>query len=240
MANAKLSLGGTGVANYRQCAGTPQFMGAPYGQRRLPRSPHYDAHADGAMAPAVSIISLPVHPVDLEVQRNNLQAANLAVGDGIFLTYLPVNHILEYIRFDVSDSDPIMAGATATLCGWLEEWDEGAKEFTLAELPDIAAAATAQGVTAIDLSKPSSTTVSLLKVEADYVSGLYLAPKLVEVTDAAGNTVFEWHQSAAVHLGLKIVSMPSNKNGAPVPFEAMRGAWHFSALVKHYECMASV
>lgn len=240
MANARLYHGGTGIANFHQCSGTPQFSGAPYGERRLPRTPHFDAHADGAMHSPLDVISLPVRPADLEVQRNNLRAANLRVGDGIQMVYLPVNHILDYIRFDVSDSDPIMAGATATICGWLEEWDDTAKEFTITEMPEIADAATAQGITAIDLSVPSSTVVSMMKVDAGYVSGLYLPPTIISTTDAQGQTVYEWHQSAAVHLGLKIVTLPTNKNGAPVTFDMMRGVWHFMGLMKHFESMATV
>lgn len=238
MANVKLSYGGTSIINHHQCAGSPQLTEAPYGHRALtPASPHFDAHADEILAKPTYVLSYPLRPSVLEVQRNNIKVGNPKAGDSVYLVYVPVNHFLEAIRLDVSVADSIMVGATIEPVGALEKWNPVTKQFDVAELPEVKAAATAQGVTPIPIDVPSSTVFFLTKVTDDYAVPLYVAPVLNKLTGAAGDTLYEWHQSGALHLGFKIVTMPTDTT---VTLDQMRGAIHFVALARKFDCQTTV
>lgn len=238
MASVKLSYGGTSIIDHHQCAGSPQLTEAPYGHRALtPDSPHLDAHADEILSHPNYNLSYPLRPSKLEVQRNNIRVGNPKAGDNVYLVYVPVNHFLETIRLDVSLADPVMVGATLEPVGALERWSPANNRFEVSELTDIKDAATAQGVTPIPMDVPSSTVFFLNKVVGGYAVPLYVAPILNKSTGVAGDTIFNWHQSGALHLGFKIVTMPTD---ASITLDMMRGAIHFMAVVRKFDCQTSV
>lgn len=176
MSNAVLWRGGTPVLQFPQCDGSSRFQ-MPPPDRVAAEYGHNDY-----------TLGMPLKPSLMVHQDNELAAAKLAVGDFLELLIVPSEHIVNSIFVAVDGVDTQIAGAAVTLSALV--YDREAKTYT--ELPDVAAAATAQGVTNIVLDTPSVQFVSLAKVTDGYAVPLFVEPK------------------TSVILALKVASLPTD------------------------------
>jgi hypothetical protein len=212
MADAQIYTGGTPVVGYGRGEGDPNLYRPPYGKYPFDTSPPFNAHYDGASGSVDYAAGMPFKPSELGWQRTNLKHARPVVGDVIQMIVVPCNHWITTVRFDVGKPDARMAGATVAITGQrvapaaADPYDW--RLFTTTVEPLFAAAATAQGVAAIPLDVASSTRLNLMAVTAGYAEPLGVEP--VFHANAAG--VLERHETGALILGVRIVSMPTDLN----------------------------
>jgi hypothetical protein len=231
--DVSLFQGGTADhGTFVHCLGQPQYFGPPFGMPRHKNNPLGNSHYDAASPRADFTASEALYPAVFEKQRNafhdSLVGGAADVGRTIQLVIVPVNHYLMGVRFDVAEPDPNMAGATVAITGQLvtESLTEPYDEFDIAEDPEFAAAATAQGLADIPIAVPSSNTLWLAKVGGSAVSGSanlttgdvtgtaggsYLTPYYVAPqvrVDSDGHT--HLLERGALLLGLKIKSLPTD------------------------------
>ena len=235
MANAQVYKGGTPVVKYGRDAGEPIEYGPPFGRNALGwlpygpniNQPPFDAHFNGAAGQVTYPAGCPLAPSRMKWQRDNLKAAAPGVDDCIDMILVPINHWIDYIRFDVVMEDTTMAGAEIIPTGCLYTVDPAnpTKAYIRTEYPFFVNAAAAQGVTSIPLDVPSSTFISVTTLvnaniqgtapngggaititSADgYVRPYYVAPEFVTVSGELRR-----FQSGGLLLGIKILSEPTN------------------------------
>ena len=157
MAHVQVFKGGTPIIKYGAGEGEPIEYGFPFGRNSLGgtgswgepfNQPPFDAHFNGAAGQVTYPAGCHLSPSRLRWQRDNLRQARLAVDDVIDMILVPVNHWIDYIRFDVVEADPKLAGATVTIVGTRVTVDPADPDrlCVIAEDPDFAAAQTAQGI----------------------------------------------------------------------------------------------
>lgn len=232
MANVPLWKGGTPEINFMHCMGHPTVFTPPFGLSNYDKTPPFDAHSDNAYGAAGYYTDgMPLIPQEdiMRWQRDNLAYFKPSVGDILRLMVIPCNHYLEHIRFDVNAEDTLMAGATVLMtCEEVTKQTDGSYLFN--EKDWITAAATAQAKgNPIDLSTPSSTVVSLIKVTDGYAAPLYVQPTFAP-DSVSGVTVR--NQECGVVLGLRIVTMPSD---ADVTFDMMQNDVYLSAKFAEFD-----
>jgi hypothetical protein len=234
MADAQIYKAGSPVISYGQGLGHPTHYTPPYGipPRRGMSIPPFNAHFSGSAGSEDYPAGCALRPGFLDWQRYNLLANEPEVGDIIQMIVVPTNYYIHCVRFDVNSIDTRLAGMTGIVTGQRVSVDpSNPSRYTVTEIPDITDAATAQGITSIDLDTPSSTMVWLDKVTnvsgtisgnapngggaitggvidagaSGYVIPLYVEPEFVP--DANGDLVR--YETGALILGLKLLTPAS-------------------------------
>ena len=249
MANIPIFKGGVNVPNYMWHSGDyplsgPPFAPAPWSSDAIPR---FNAQVDGAFNLKDYALGYPLIPKDFEWQRRALVSV-AAVGDIIQMIVVPCNHYVDFLRFDVASADEANAsatppylgltGLTAALTAQRVEWNFTTRQFDFTEIPDITAALTAQSLPAsIPLDVPSSTFVSLLRVDSGYVQPLYVEPLIgtTAPTPPATAGLPYWLESGAVILGLKITALP-----AGISLVSARNSFFLAARIRAFDCPAGL
>ena len=237
MAHAQIFKGGTPDIRYGRGEGDPTLYGPPFGRDSFGpfsngpymNQPPFDAHINGAAGRVSYALGCELAPSRIGWQLDNLKAAKPTVDEAIDMILVPVNHYIEYLRFDVIGYDPRMAGATVTFTGARYTVNPADfNDFIRTEDPFFVNAATAQGITAIPLDDPSSTFISVMTLQnadiqgtapggggaititsADgYVLPYYVPPEFTGATAAERRR----HQTGGLLLGIKILTEPSDTN----------------------------
>jgi hypothetical protein len=264
MADTPLYKGGTPLINYGPWTGdTPVLYGPPFGHRHKPFTPPYDSHYEAEMGGKASFAAgYPLVPSKLEWQQINIRAARPEVGDVIQMIIVPCNHYIQSVRLDVTERDKAMAGATVSVAGqWIRRDPAKPDVFLTTPCLEIEDALTAQGITPVSLSVPSSTVVWLTRTggpvtgtvtgTADTVTGaitataavdtsgyavpLYVAPQII-VSGNPPDEVYSWHQGGALLLGIRLETTPTSGAG----LDSMLGGIYLSTRIDGYECPAFV
>jgi hypothetical protein len=255
MADVPLLKGGTPVIRYLWHEDTPVVSRPPFGLRAFPglHAPPFDAHYDGAMSGIATFAAgYPFAPRDLEWQGVNVRAGRPDVGDMLQMIAVPCNHYIQSVRLDVLEADPRMNGATVDIAGqWIREDPAEPARFIATDSLEIDDARTAQGITPVSLSAPSSTVVWLTRTggaAAGTISGTadaggtvtgsasvdtssYAVPLYVPPVFIGG----ERHQGGALVLGLRIKSLPTLPDTG---FDSLQGALYLTTRIDGYECPA--
>lgn len=201
--NATLYRGNTPVVRIPFCDGASRY--------RMPPAQRIAAE----YGTGVFTLGLPINPRLMPYQRDELADAELAVDDHIEIMTIPEEHTVSSIYFAVDEADTAMAGAAVTLSGLV--YDNAARTFT--EAPEIAAAATAQGVTNLVFDATSGNFVSLVEVDGGYA---------IPYTVPRGSTLI---------LTLKIVSLPTDTNQS---FSSMRAIGRYVAKADGFDIPTQV
>ena len=238
MAHVQVFKGGTPVIKYGVGAGEPVEYTFPFGRNSLGGNRHwdepfnqppFDAHFNGAAGQVTYPAGCPLAPRRLRWQFDNLKQARLAADDVIDMILVPVNHWIDYVRFDVVEADPQLAGATVIVTGTRATVDPADPDrlCVLAEDPTFIAAQAAQGITDIPLDVPSSTFFSMVQLVAGdvqgtantstgvltvtsstgYISPYYIPPEFVTV-----GARLQRYQTGGLLLGIKILTVPTDTN----------------------------
>ena len=243
MANIQLYKAGVITPNYMWHKGDyprngPPFAPGAWGER----IPPFNAQFDGNFNLKDYAAGFPLAPADSEVQRNALRSANPQVGDILQLILVPTNHYVDFLRFDVHLADvanttttppyPGMTGATVSLTAQQVVYNPTTQEYDFAEITDVTDAVSAQSLpAAIPLDVPSSTMVSLLRVEAGYVQPLYVEPVLRTI--AGPPLTYFRDETGGIILGLKIAALP-----ADVKLDLALNDCYLTARVRAFDCPA--
>jgi hypothetical protein len=269
MADVQLYRGGTPEVKFMFCEGDPVRSGPPFGQIGFKKTPPYNAAADGCYIQKDHTLGRPFIPSDDEAVWNKFKAADPQVGEFLQCIVVPVNHYVDAVRFDINSPDPGLAGATVIISAQKVEWDPTAQAFVWTEIPDVVDAAAAQGKdTPIPLDVPSSTAIFLGKVMVDtnvsvstsvtvdigngigtgsgagtgtnygYAVPLYVEP-LIVASGNQPNISYVRHESGAIVLGLKILSMPTPGAKAHTFLHQALNDFYMSAKVHGFDCPAS-
>jgi hypothetical protein len=237
MANAQVYKGGTPVVRYGAGAEDPTEYGPPFGRNSFGgpaygpfmNQPPFDAKFNGAAGQLTYPAGCPLSPARMRWQKTNLLAAKPGVDDIIDMLVVPVNHWIDYVRFDVVRADTALAGAAVIPTGSLYTVDPADPNGVYIRTEDafFVNAATAQGITSIPLDVPSSTFISVTSLvnasiagtapngggaititSADgYVRPYYVAPEFV-----THKGELRRFQTGGLLLGIKILSEPTNTN----------------------------
>lgn len=240
MADIKLYKGGTPDISFMNCEGHEVTSRAPFGHLNKKHTPPFDAHYDGAYSVANFAAGFPFVPRFIPYVRDNLlydRPDGVDVGDILQMIVVPTNHYIKSVRFDIGQPDPNMAGCTVIVTATGVVWDPTAKNgrgaFIWSEIPDITDAALAQGKdTPIDVSEPFSEVIWLDKNTSGYNEPLYVEPKFTTVGSGSG-AIKVRHQSGAIILGVKIVSLPT----APgFGVHQALNDWWLTTRIEGFEC----
>jgi hypothetical protein len=232
MANKDVRLfqgGSAEQTSWVHCEDTPQYFGPPFGGPRHRETPLGNNPYDAAAPRPDFVASEPLNPRRYERQMNAFRDSRPAAGNIIQLVIVPVNHYLHAVRVDVAEPDPLMVGATVSITGQIyeEETNEPFEDYTLAEAPEFAAAATAQGLADIPLDVRGSHVLWMTKVTSGYAVPHYVPP--VARTTGSGEIVLL--ERGALILGLKIKTLPTNQD---VGIQDMAGPIFMAGIISGF------
>lgn len=229
MSDVFMYKGGTPEPKYMWCKGETTDYHEPYGHDNMEDTAPFDAHFDGAYGSGLCTFAtgMPFNFKKMPWQKNALKAANVQAGDFIRSIWIPCNHFVEYLRFDVARPDIRMAGATVRMSAQYGAFNSTTNQFEYTPMTDVADAATAQSLnTPIALDKQSSTMISLLKTDTGYVRPLYVEPAFLPTDPADLTNPYKVKRAnPVIYVGLEVVSLPT----APgVTLDMAMNDWYLS------------
>jgi hypothetical protein len=227
--------GGTPVVSYGMGEGHPNLYRPPYGKYPFDTSPPFNAHFNGAAGKVDYPAGTPLKPSELLWQRDNLRVTSLAAGDTIQMIVVPCNHWITMMQFDVGTEDARLAGATVQFNVQVVQpaaadpfdW----RQFTTAVDPRFTAALTAQSPPAVPLDVPGTSRIYLTDVSTGYAVPLTAEP--VFYPDSNVPPVPRRHETGALILGIKIVTMPTD---ATVKIEDATNDFYLTTRVTGLQC----
>jgi hypothetical protein len=256
MADTPLFSGGTHEFKAYHCADTPQFYRPPFAQPHMEGSPVADSLYDAAAPRVGCVASQPLFPSINEIQRKTILHFKPEEGEILQLLLIPCNHYVTAVRFDISQDDPDMAGATVSIAGQMvtADPDDPETKYDVAEDQEFEDAATAQGLSDIPLHKASTNVLWLSKLVGGGATGT--APGGTDggpITDGAATgyvipyyvppQTLPWKaknrnfMTGGLLLGVKIKSAPTN---SAVTLADMKACCYMGATIFGFDFKQTV
>lgn len=110
--NVKFFRGGTPETRYMWSERDYAKFGPDFATNTIEGTPPYDSHADGAYNLGSFVLGMPINPSIMKWQRDAIRDKKLAVGDRLWLFWIPEDHYGTFMNVKIAASDPKLAGAS--------------------------------------------------------------------------------------------------------------------------------
>lgn len=158
MSNIMMFRGGTPDFKAMFCAGEYAQFKPPFSAPHLEATPPYDSHADAAYGQGYLNLTFPLVPSlyngnDAHHWQRTALSKLSAVGDVIFLNWVPLRSFVVAQHFEVNQFDPKLDGVYVKPVAYRVAWDFTTENWKWTAIADYDTAVTAAGVTQLPLGK---------------------------------------------------------------------------------------